>query len=135
MDEESVFFIDKKLDTKIKTQVLKNKHTKKKFFKENNYSQIFKQYVNSGEIWASRNEENPFEEQSIETQYLILEVKNKFARFEYIKPSALKGMISSAPIELILAGKKIQNKTIHGKIQLPKIKDGIKNASNGNSGK
>ncbi len=127
MDDESVFFIDKKLDTKIKTQILKNKHTKKKNLKENNYSQIFKQYVNSGEIWGSRNEGNPFEEHPVETQYLILEVKNKFAKFEYIKPSALKGMISSAPIELILSGKKIQNKTICGKIQLPnkKVKEEI----------
>ena len=129
MDEESVFFIDKKLNTKIKTQILKNKQTKKKDLKENNYSQIFKQYVNVGEIWTSRNDNNPFEEQPMETQCLILEVKNKFAKFEYIKPSALKGMISSAPIELILSGKKIQNKTITGKIQLPnkKLKEEIKN--------
>lgn len=134
MDDEKIIVLNKKIQKDIKKAISRPKSQKRKELTENNYSPIFKQYINVGEIWGSRNEGNPFQEIPMETQYKIIEVKNKFARFEYIKPSSLKGMISSAPIELILSGNKIQlNKTIYGKIQLNKKTEEINN--DGNTGK
>jgi len=104
MEEEKILILDKKLKKQIR---LATKSVKRKELKENNYSPIYKQYVNVGEIWGPRNDGNPFQEQPMETHYKIIEVKNRFAKIEYVKPSALRGQISSVPIELVLSGKKI----------------------------